>query len=76
MGLVGKAKGKYTVFVGGRTLGDRLGFVHKDLVPAAEVVPTLVALLDHFRQERSEGESFGDFCFRQGNAALLAWSES
>ena len=46
VGLVGKAKGKYTVFVGGRTLGDRLGFIHKDLVPADEVVPTLVALLD------------------------------
>ena len=39
IGLVGKAAGKYTVFVGGRLLGDRLNFIYKDMVPAAEVVP-------------------------------------
>ncbi|MCR4413600.1 MAG: NADPH-dependent assimilatory sulfite reductase hemoprotein subunit, partial [Thermoguttaceae bacterium] len=32
IGLVGKTAGKYTVYVGGRLLGDRLGFVYKDLV--------------------------------------------
>ena len=74
VGLVGKAKGKYTVFVGGRKFGDRLSFVHKDLVPESDVVPTLVALLTFFREDRQPGESFGDFCARKGNAALLAWS--
>ena len=33
IGLVGKAAGKYTVFVGGRLLGDRLNFIYKDMVP-------------------------------------------
>ena len=42
IGLVGKAAGKYTVFVGGRLLGDRLNFIYKDMVPTDEVVPTLV----------------------------------
>ena len=76
VGLVGKASGKYTVYVGGRIYGDRLNFIHKDLVPADQVVPTLVALLAYFRQDRLDGESFGDFCFRKGNEALLAWSAS
>jgi sulfite reductase (ferredoxin) len=75
VGLVGKAKGKYTLFVGGRTFGDRLNFIHRDLVPEEEIVATLVPLLAFFKQHGQPGESFGDFCHRQGNDALLAWSE-
>jgi sulfite reductase (ferredoxin) len=75
IGLVGKAMGKYTVFVGGRTLGDRLNFIHKDLVPEEEVVATLVSLFAFFKHERQPSETFGDFCHRQGNDALLSWSE-
>jgi sulfite reductase (ferredoxin) len=75
IGLVGKAKGKYTVLVGGRTLGDRLNFIHKDMVPEEELIPTLVSLLTFFKQDRRPNETFGDFCYRQGNDALLAWSE-
>ena len=33
IGLVGKTKDKYTIFLGGRVLGDRLNFIYKDLVP-------------------------------------------
>lgn len=75
VGLVGKAKDKYTVFVGGRVQGDRLNFIHKDLVPTDEVVPVLTSLLTYFKQERLAGEAFGDFCHRMGNDALLRWAE-
>jgi sulfite reductase (ferredoxin) len=74
IGLVGKAKEKYTVLIGGRTLGDRLNFIHKDLVPAEEVVSTLVPLFAYFKADREPGETFGDFCHRKGNDALLAWT--
>ena len=36
--------------LGGRLVGDRLNFIYKDLVPAAEIVPTLVPLFVYFRQ--------------------------
>lgn len=75
IGLVGKAKGKYTVLVGGRLLGNRLNFIFKDLIPEEEVVAALVPLFAYFKQDRLAGESFGDFCDRKGNAELLAWSE-
>jgi sulfite reductase (ferredoxin) len=75
IGLVGRAAGQYTVFVGGRLLGDRLNFVYKDYVPAEELVPTLVPLFTYFKHERQSGETFGDFCLRKGAANLLAWSE-
>ena len=71
IGLVGKTKDKYTVFLGGRREGDRLNWVYKDLVPSEEVVPTLSAVLRHFKDQRQAGESLGDFCHRVGRDALL-----
>lgn len=75
IGLVGKAVGKYTVLVGGRKLGDRLNFIYKDMVPAEEVVSTIVPLLVYFKHERQEGETFGDFCHRKGAEDLANWAE-
>lgn len=72
IGLVGKSKGKYTVFLGGRVEGDRLNWIYKDKVPTEEVIPTLTAVLKHFSQTRQPGEAFGDFCNRIGKDALLA----
>jgi sulfite reductase (ferredoxin) len=71
IGLVGKAAGKYTVYVGGRLLGDRLNFIFKDSVPAEEVVTSLVPLFVFFKQDRQSGETFGDFCHRQGVDSLV-----
>ncbi len=75
VGLVGKARGRYTIFVGGSRLGTRLNFLYKDLVPLEEIVPTLEPLFAYFQQDRQQGESFGDFCHRKGLDDLLAWSE-
>jgi sulfite reductase (ferredoxin) len=75
IGLVGKASGRYTLFVGGRLLGDRLNFIYKDMVPAAEIVPTIVPVLACFKEHREEGETLGDFCHRRGLADLTAWTE-
>ena len=76
IGLVGKAKGRYTVFLGGRTLGDRLNYIYKDMVPAEEVVATLIPVFEYFRTQRQPGETFGDFCQRIGGEALLAACDS
>ena len=72
IGLVGRTAGKYTLFLGGRVMGDRLNFIYKDLVPEAEVVPTLVSVFRYFKEAREPDESFGDFCHRQGLEKLLA----
>jgi len=72
IGLVGKTKDKYTIFLGGRVLGDRLNFIYQDLVPTADVVPTLAAVFRYFKEARQNGETFGDFCFRVGKDELLA----
>lgn len=69
IGLVGKAAGKYTVFVGGNPEGTRLGFIYRDMVPLNEIVPTLAPLLVQYKSARKGSESFGDFCARTQVAA-------
>jgi len=70
VGLVGRSGDKYTLFVGGNTRGERLNFVLQDLVPRGQIVPTLRKLLDMYKVDRTSGESFGDWCNRQGVEAL------
>ncbi len=66
IGLVGRAVGKYTMFLGGNAEGTRLGFIYKDMVPLEEITPTLSPLLLAYKTQRHDSESFGDFCHRQG----------
>ena len=80
IGLVGRSAtrnedgtpgpGTYTVFLGGRTLGDRLNVEFKDYVPFDRVVPELVPVFARYKAERLDGETFGDFCHRVGVEAL------
>ena len=72
IGLVGRAREKYTLYLGGRLLGNRLAFLHRDMVPAEEVIPSLVAIFEYFKETRQEEETFGDFCHRKGNDNLMA----
>ncbi len=75
IGIVGKARDKYTLLVGGQRLGKRLNFIHKEMVPRDEIVSSLVPLFVFFKLEREEGETFGDFCHRQGNERLLRFAD-
>jgi sulfite reductase (ferredoxin) len=70
VGLVGKAKGKYTVFVGGARIGNRLAFIYKDMVPFEEIVNVLRPLLVAFKNGKQASECFGDFCARLGKEGL------
>ncbi len=76
IGLVGRSAvvnpdgtpgpGTYTIFLGGRTIGDRLNVEYKDYVPYDRVVAELLPVFVRFKAERHDGESFGDFCDRLG----------
>jgi sulfite reductase (ferredoxin) len=75
IGIVGKAMNKYTLFLGGRLLGDRLNFNYKDMIPQEELVSSLVPVLTYFKHAREGGETLGDFCHRVGREALVAFAE-
>ncbi len=80
IGLVGRSAtrnedgtpgpGTYTIFLGGRAIGDRLNVEFKDYVPFDKVVPELVPVFARFKAERRDGETFGEFCHRVGVEAL------
>lgn len=70
LALVGKAKGKYTLYAGGGWLGNRLAFIYKDMVPDDVVVDELVTIFSAFKANREEGESLGTFCTRVGKDDL------
>jgi sulfite reductase (ferredoxin) len=75
IGLVGRGVGKYAIYLGGRRLGDRLGFVYRDKVPLDEIVPTLVPVLICFKQQRQGNQSLGDFCHSKRAAWMVADAE-
>lgn len=76
MALVGKAKDRYTFYVGGGWLGNRLAYIYKDLVPDSDLVDEMVGVFAAFKANRQEGESLGDFCARVGKDELATMAEA
>jgi sulfite reductase (ferredoxin) len=66
IGIVGRTAGKYTIFLGGRLLGDRLNEHYKDVVPFEDLCREITAVLACYKAERNAGETLGDFCHRTG----------
>lgn len=66
IGLVGKAPGKYNVYLGAAFNGSRFNVLHKASVGTAELVPLLGPIIRRYAKERTPGERFGDFVIRAG----------
>ena len=75
VGLVGRVPGSYALYVGGDFVGTRLSFKLHERVPEAAIGAVLAPLFQAFAAQRQGSEGFGDFCHRQGEAALLALSQ-
>jgi sulfite reductase (ferredoxin) len=75
IGIVGRTLGKYTIFLGGRLLGDRLNEQYKDVVPFEDLCRELSAVLACYKAERHGGETLGDFCHRKGVAHVRTWAD-
>jgi sulfite reductase (ferredoxin) len=75
IGIVGRTAGKYTIFLGGRLLGDRLNEEYKDVVPFEHLCHELTAVLACYKAERKPAETLGDFCHRKGVAQVRTWAD-
>jgi sulfite reductase (NADPH) hemoprotein beta-component len=62
--FVGKAPGRYQVWLGGDVSGTRLNRVWKDVVKDPDIENELRPVLVRFAKERNSGERFGDWCDR------------
>ena len=68
--LVGKAPNKYQLYLGGNEASTRLNRLYKDSVKGEDLLPEFRALLTRFREQRLQGERFGDF------SARVIWNET
>lgn len=66
IGLVGRTKDIYNIYVGGDMLNTRLNSLYAASVHIRDVVATVRPLLALWRDERIPGEAFGNFCYRVG----------
>ncbi len=64
LAFVGKAPGRYQVWLGGNASGTRLNRVWKDVLKEPELEAELRPVLVRFAKERNAGERFGDWCDR------------
>jgi sulfite reductase (NADPH) hemoprotein beta-component len=64
--LVGKAPGRYNLFLGGDGRGERLNVLYLENVDEPTIVAALDAAFARYASERTEGERFGDFAWRAG----------
>jgi sulfite reductase (NADPH) hemoprotein beta-component len=64
IGFVGKAPGRYQLWLGGNAAGTRLNRLFKDVVKDADVEAELRPVITRFARERQAGERFGDWCDR------------
>lgn len=71
IGLVGRSKGIYNIYVGGDWANTRLNTLYASTVRTENIVSTLRPLLMLWRDERQASESFGDYCHRIGVEQLL-----
>ena len=59
--FVGRAPGKYALYVGGSLTGERLVGLQQKSVTLAEIPDRVRDLLEEFVRERFEGETFSDY---------------
>jgi sulfite reductase (NADPH) hemoprotein beta-component len=64
IGFVGKAPGRYQVWLGGDIAGTRLARIWKEVIKEADLENELRPVLTRYANERFNRESFGDWCDR------------
>jgi sulfite reductase (NADPH) hemoprotein beta-component len=64
LALVGKAPGRYNVFIGGSHVGTRLNQLYKENLSEPDILQTLETLFIDYARQRTEAERFGDYCAR------------
>ncbi|MGG1659219.1 assimilatory sulfite reductase (NADPH) hemoprotein subunit [Brevibacillus sp. NRS-1366] len=64
--FIGKAVGKYNMYLGGGFSGSRLNKLYRENIGEAEILEELRPILNRYAREREVGEHFGDFVIRAG----------
>ncbi|WIM81817.1 assimilatory sulfite reductase (NADPH) hemoprotein subunit [Gallibacterium anatis] len=79
IGLVGRAIGRYNLYIGGNREGSRIPRLFKENIEQAEILQILDCWIGDWAKNRLENEGIGDFAVRTGivkpvtNAAVDFW---
>ncbi|OGX91293.1 NADPH-dependent assimilatory sulfite reductase hemoprotein subunit [Hymenobacter coccineus] len=66
IGLVGKAPGRYNLYLGANHAGERLNKLYREMLDEDGILRELTPLLAAYATGRGPGEGFGDFVVRTG----------
>jgi sulfite reductase (NADPH) hemoprotein beta-component len=64
--LIGKAPGRYNLYLGGDEKGQRLNTLYRENIDEPAILAALDELFAHFKKDRRDGERIGDFAWRAG----------
>ncbi|WP_066059112.1 assimilatory sulfite reductase (NADPH) hemoprotein subunit [Robertmurraya korlensis] len=66
IGFIGKAPGKYNMYLGAAFDGSRLSKMYRENIGEEEILRELGSIIPRYAKERNDGEHFGDFVIRAG----------
>ncbi|MCM3164754.1 assimilatory sulfite reductase (NADPH) hemoprotein subunit [Metabacillus litoralis] len=66
IGFIGKAPGKYNMYLGAAHDGSRLSKMYRENIGEEEILKELNTIIPRYAKEREENEHFGDFVIRAG----------
>jgi sulfite reductase (NADPH) hemoprotein beta-component len=64
--FIGKAPGKYNMYMGAGFAGERLNKLYRENIGEEEILETLQPIIQRYARERQDSEHFGDFVIRAG----------
>ena len=70
IGIMGASPGKYSLYFGGNFEGTRLNKLYEELVDESVLADRIGEVIDSYRQNKIQDETFGDFCHRLGKETL------
>ncbi|MGS0730084.1 sulfite reductase, partial [Shewanella sp. 0m-11] len=71
IGLVGKAPGRYNLYLGASFEGTRLNKLYRENIQEAEILAELDTLFAQYVSQRQAGETFGNYTVRSGVVAAV-----
>lgn len=66
IGLIGKAPGRYNLYLGGNRTGTRIPRLYQENITEQEMLSHIDQLVARWAQHRTTNEDFGDFTLRAG----------
>ena len=65
IGFVGRAIGRYNMYLGAAFDGSRLNKLYREMLNEDEILAALKPILEDYAQNHNDGEHFGDFTIRK-----------